>query len=280
VVGCLVGGGAEAFLLRPRHHRAEAGAGEIEIPRPLRPAHGTADRIKLQADLEPLLGENESGGNGRAATVLLDLDGFKDINDTLGQTLGDELLRDVAARLQESVAGKDSVYRSGGDEFIIVLPGQGDPVMLTDTVDGMLRSLAEPMEIGGQRLFVRASAGLAMAPADGRTADELLASADLALGEAKGAGGGAQRLFVPTLRAQAQARRALDLEMRRAFGDKEFELFFQPQVRLRDGVIVGAEALLRWRHPDRGMVGPGAFIDALAKNALSLDVGRWVLYAA
>jgi diguanylate cyclase (GGDEF)-like protein/PAS domain S-box-containing protein len=243
---------------------------------------GLPNRIKLQADLDALLGgrSEDSHDSRRAALVLLDLDGFKDINDTLGQALGDDLLRDVAARLQVSVPGERVIYRCGGDEFVVVLPGQGDPVMLSDTVDRMLRSLAEPMEIGGQRLFVRASAGLAMAPADGGTADELLASADLALSDAKAAGGGAQRLFVPTLRAQAQARRALDLEMRRAFGDKEFELFFQPQVRLKDGAIVGAEALLRWRRPERGIVGPGAFIDALAKNAISLEVGRWGLYAA
>lgn len=238
------------------------------------------NRVKLQADLDSQLSGASGRKGGRAALVLMDLDGFKDINDTLGQASGDELLHEVAALLSESVAGKGKAYRSGGDEFVVVLPGQGDPMLVSAAVDDMLRSLAEPMEIGGQRLFVRASAGIAMAPADGNTADELLASADLALSEAKAAGGGAQRLFVPTLRAQAQARRALDLELRRAFGDKEFELFYQPQVRLSDGAIVGAEALLRWRHPERGIIGPAAFIDALAKNAISIDVGRWVLHTA
>jgi diguanylate cyclase (GGDEF)-like protein/PAS domain S-box-containing protein len=238
---------------------------------------GLPNRVKLHGDLETLLGEERSA---TLSIALFDLDDFKDVNDTLGQTLGDELLQAIAARLTAAVGGGATVYRVGGDEFVIVFAALRDPVALAENVDALLYALGEPIEIGGQRLFIGASAGTAIAPADGRTVDELMSSADLALHEAKSAGGGAHRLFVPILRSQAQARRHLDLELRRAFGDREFEVYFQPQVRLSDGRIVGAEALLRWRHPERGIVGPGAFIDVLSKNAISLEVGRWILQTA
>jgi diguanylate cyclase (GGDEF)-like protein/PAS domain S-box-containing protein len=243
---------------------------------------GLPNRVTLQEDLDALFGggKDDFGAGAYMSIALIGLDGFKDVNETFGQTVGDELLRAIAARLAETARGKAAIYRVNGDEFAAVLAGERDPIVLADVVAKLLRAVAEPIEIGGQRLFVGASAGLAIAPNDGKTVDELIANAGLALHEAKAAGGGTHRLFVPMLRAQAQARRALDVELRRAFGDHEFELFYQPQVRLSDGAIVGAEALLRWRHPERGLVGPGAFIDALARNAISLDVGRWVLQAA
>jgi EAL domain-containing protein (putative c-di-GMP-specific phosphodiesterase class I) len=121
---------------------------------------------------------------------------------------------------------------------------------------------------------------VAIAPNDGVSVDELLANADLALYQAKSAGGRVCRFFLPVLRAQAQARRALDLELRRAFADQEFELHYQPQVRLADEAVVGTEALLRWRHPTRGILAPGAFIDTLAESALAPDIGRWIIRTA
>jgi diguanylate cyclase (GGDEF)-like protein len=216
----------------------------------------------------------------RLSLALIDLDDFKTINDTLGQTAGDEVLKVIGKRLTNVADDRCRIYRVAGDEFVALSERCADPLVITQTVDELLRSIAEPIEVGGQRLFVGASAGVAIAPAHGKSPDELIASADLALQEAKTSGGGSQHMFVPMLRVQAQARRVLDLEMRRAFGDQEFEVFFQPQVRLTDGVIVGAEALLRWRHPEKGIVAPGAFIDALSKNAISREVGRWVLHTA
>ena len=129
-------------------------------------------------------------------------------------------------------------------------------------------------------MFIGASAGIAIAPADGLNVEDLISNADLALYDAKAVGGHTYRLYVPTLRAKAQFRRELDTELRRAFAENEFVLYFQPQVRMSDGAVVGAEALLRWRHPQRGMLAPGAFIEALAESPVALDVGKWVLKSA
>lgn len=144
----------------------------------------------------------------------------------------------------------------------------------------MLKRLAAKFDINGHQLFIGASAGIAIGPTDGRDVEELMSSADLALYDAKSAGGNTCRLFVPVLRAKAHARRALDAELRRACANNEFVLFFQPQVRASDGIAVGVEALLRWQHPERGVLAPGAFIEALSESPVVLDVGRWILHTA
>src|SRR5450631_4345866 len=133
----------------------------------------------------------------------------------------------------------------GGDEFVLVQADCGDPREIAHVVGAVLERLAEKFEINGHQLFIGASAGMAIAPADGANVDELMSNADLALYEAKAGGGNVYRLFIPVLRAKAQARRELDGELRRACTNKEFELYFQPQVRANDGAMVGAEALLR-----------------------------------
>jgi EAL domain-containing protein (putative c-di-GMP-specific phosphodiesterase class I) len=144
----------------------------------------------------------------------------------------------------------------------------------------MQKRLNEPFVINDQLIHLGASAGVAIAPRDGADVEELIASADLALYWAKSAGGRKSRFFLPALRAQAQARRSLGLELRRAFVEHEFEIYFQPQIRLADNTVVGAEALLRWRHPERGLLTPGAFIDTLAESAIAGGVGRWIIRAA
>src|SRR6202140_4900725 len=144
----------------------------------------------------------------------------------------------------------------------------------------MLRRLNEPFLISDQLVHLGASAGVAIAPQDGAGVEELIANADLALYQAKSDGGRNLRFFMPVLRAQAQARRSLGLELRRAFAENEFELYFQPQIRLADHAVVGAEALLRWRHPERGILAPGAFIETLAASSISPDVGRWIIHTA
>jgi predicted signal transduction protein with EAL and GGDEF domain len=171
-------------------------------------------------------------------------------------------------------------YRLGGDEFVLVQADCGDPRVVGQSVTTTLRRLAEKFEVAEHTLFVGASAGIAIAPTDGSDVEELMSSADLALYDAKAAGGNTFRLFVPALRAKASARRELDAELRRACANNEFELFFQPQVRSGDGTLTGAEALLRWRHPGRGVLAPGAFIDALSESPVVLEVGRWILAAA
>jgi diguanylate cyclase (GGDEF)-like protein/PAS domain S-box-containing protein len=241
---------------------------------------GLPNRVNLHDELPALIdagGRPESPG---ASIAMLDLDGFKDINDTLGHSIGDELLMAVARRLTETAADRARVYRLGGDEFVAVFAACGDPLLVTEVVDAMLARMAEPFEIGGQTLFISASAGIAFAPADGSNVEDLIANADLALYEAKGQGGRTYRLFLPAFRARAEARRTLDSELRRAVSENEFELFFQPQVRLSDSAIVGAEALVRWRHPQRGLLGPEAFVDALIESPAVREVGSWILQAA
>ena len=240
---------------------------------------GLPNRLSLQKELGRLLSGDSR--NRPAALVLFDLDGFKDVNDTLGHSTGDELLIEVGQRLI-SVAELRSevVCRLGGDEFVVIVPGCGDPRVVADIVESILKRLTEPFTINEHVLHIGASAGVAIAPNDGGNVDELIANADLALYQAKSDGGRICRFFLPVLRAQAQARRGLDLELRRAFAENEFDLYFQPQIRLADEAVVGAEALLRWRHPVRGILAPGAFIDTLAESAIAPGVGRWIIRTA
>jgi diguanylate cyclase (GGDEF)-like protein len=237
---------------------------------------GLANRVSLHNDLNEVIRANR----GPTAIAIFDLDGFKDVNDTLGHSTGDHLLREVARRLSEFAADGGQFYRLGGDEFVLIKTACGDPIEIAGVVGSVLRRLAEKFEIGGHQLFVGASAGIAMAPTDGADIEELVSNADLALYDAKSAGGNACRLFLPVMRARTIARRELDGELRRASANREFELFFQPQVRTSDGTVTGAEALLRWRHPQRGILAPGAFIDALSESPVVLEVGRWILQSA
>jgi diguanylate cyclase (GGDEF)-like protein len=232
----------------------------------------------LQKELGRLL-----AGDARerpTSIALFDLDGFKDVNDTLGHSTGDELLIEVGRRLTATAENRGQICRLGGDEFVVIIGNCGDPRVVCELVDSMLKYLAEPFEINDHVLHLGGSAGIAIAPNDGSSVDELIANADLALYQAKSEGGGTYRLFLPVLRAQAQARRGLDIELRKAFEENEFELYFQPQIRLADNAVVGAEALLRWRHPFRGVVAPGAFIDALGESPIAPDVGKWIVRTA
>jgi diguanylate cyclase (GGDEF)-like protein/PAS domain S-box-containing protein len=237
---------------------------------------GLPNRLSLQKELGRLL----SGDGGPTAIALFDLDGFKDVNDTLGHSTGDQLLIEVGQRLVEVAGERGQVCRLGGDEFIVIMPGCGNPLVVSEIVEAMLRRLTEPITIGDHVLHIGGSAGVAIAPNDGKSVDELIANADLALYQAKSAGRRAYRFFLPVLRAQAQARRSLDLELRRAYSENEFELYFQPQVRLADGAVIGAEALIRWRHPVAGILAPGTFIDTLAASAIAPEVSRWIIHTA
>jgi len=244
------------------------------------PLTGLPNRISLHEDLEGMV-DGETGSFRRPTSVArFDLDDFKSINDTLGHSVGDRVIQEIARRLMLIAGDAARVYRLGGDEFVAVFAECGDPRVVGKTVDAMLDRIAERMEVNSQLLFIGSSAGIAIAPGDASNGDELLANADLALFEAKSAGGRGYRLFLPVLRAKAHARRELDTELRRAFSENEFELYLQPQLRLRDGAVVGAEALLRWRHPERGIVGPGMFIEAISESPIVLDVGRWILNTA
>ena len=244
------------------------------------PLTGLPNRLSLQKALGRLLAGK--GAKRPISVALFDLDNFKDVNDTLGHSVGDQLLVEVGQRFIEATKAraKVQVFRLGGDEFVLVVPECGDPRLIGEIVDAVLNRLAQNFEINEHSVRVGGSAGIAIAPNDGTTVDELLANADLALYQAKSHGGRTRRFFLPVHRAQVQARRALDLELTRAYAERELEIYFQPEIRLIDGVVVGAEALLRWLHPERGMLMPGAFIEPLATNAIALDVGRWIILTA
>jgi diguanylate cyclase (GGDEF)-like protein/PAS domain S-box-containing protein len=240
---------------------------------------GLANRLTLTETLGSLLKDDHR----QSSIAILDLDGFKDVNDTLGHSTGDRLLIEVAARLKSAVVSRASdalACRLGGDEFVIVVPDCGSPLLIAEVVGEVLSRLSQTYLIGEHVLQLSASAGIAIGPRHGSSVDELLSSADLALYQAKKSGGRTYRFFTPALRAKAQSRRVLDSELRDAFANDEFELHYQPQVRLSDGALTGAEALLRWRHPERGLLSPNAFVDALAESPLALDVGRWILETA
>ena len=217
------------------------------------------------------------GADLPSALSMLDLDGFKDINDTLGHSFGDQVLKKMADRLTAAATSDVTVYRFGGDEFALLLRNCRDPLAAQEVVTQMVKAIEAPFDLEGQRITLGASAGIAFAPRDARTLDELTASADLALYDSKAAGGRTYRLFMPSMRASAQARLDMDKELRRAAANRQFVLYFQPQVNLSTGTVTGAEALLRWNHPSKGLIAPGAFIDALAKSPVAPEVGRWII---
>ena len=237
---------------------------------------GLPNRLTLQKELGRLL----SGNGTSTAIAMFDLDGFKDVNDTLGHSTGDQLLIEIGQCLVDVAGSRGQVCRLGGDEFVVIVPDCSDPLAVGGMIDAMLKKIAEPHKINDHVLHVGGSAGIAIAPADGTTVDELIANADLALYRAKSDGGRVYRFFLPVLRAQAQARRSLDLDLRRAYAENEFEMYYQPQIRLSDRAVVGAEALLRWRHPVAGILAPGAFIETLAASAIAPEVSRWIIRTA
>jgi diguanylate cyclase (GGDEF)-like protein len=270
-----------AQALELRHLKARTAEEQLRRLAHFDQLTGLANRTLLQQELGQLLARQ--AGQAQASIVLFDLDEFKDVNDTLGHSAGDGLLIEVGHRLVEVLhehwpAG--SASRLGGDEFVVMLPNCSDPIGIKQIVDLMLKRLNDPFVINDHLVHLGASAGVAIAPQDGTNVEELIANADLALYQAKSDGGRIMRFFMPVLRAQAQARRSLGLELRRAFAQGEFEIHFQPQVRLADQAVIGAEALLRWRHPARGVLAPAAFIDTLAASAIAADVGRWTIRAA
>jgi diguanylate cyclase (GGDEF)-like protein/PAS domain S-box-containing protein len=244
------------------------------------PLTGLPNRLSLQKILGRLL--SGEGSKRPIAVALFDLDCFKDVNDTLGHSVGDQLLVEVGQRFIEATKErpKVQVFRLGGDEFVLVVADCGDPRIIGEIVDAVLNRLAENFNVNEHSVRVGGSAGIAIAPNDGNTVDDVIANADLALYQAKSNGGRTRRFFLPVHRAQVQSRRMLDLELTRAYAEKELEIYFQPEIRLIDGAVVGAEALLRWRHPEQGILMPGAFIETLATNAIALDVGRWIILTA
>jgi diguanylate cyclase (GGDEF)-like protein len=224
--------------------------------------------------------EEAVANNSPASILLIDLDGFKDVNDTLGHSAGDMLLQMVASRILALVGANDTVARLGGDEFAALLPGLDDPLKAATISDALIKAIAEPFTIDGQPVVIGASIGIALCPAHGQQAEDLLANADLALYQAKAEGRHCRRFFMPGLKHAALNRRTCEIEMRKAAVEKQFELYYQPLVSMADGKLVGAEALLRWRHPQRGILAPGAFFPVLESSLLAATIGEWALKTA
>jgi diguanylate cyclase (GGDEF)-like protein len=215
----------------------------------------------------------------RLALLFIDLDGFSHVNDSLGHATGDELLVRAADRLRSCVRKADLVARLGGDEFTVVLPALRDATDAATVARHVIETLSQPYDIG-HGAFVSASIGIAIFPTDGVTAQELLQHADMAMYRAKAAGRGQHAFFEEAMNDEAQQRLVLDRELRQALEHGQLVLYYQPKLDLRTNRIVGAEALIRWQHPTRGLVAPGPFISFAEESGLIERIGEWVLNTA
>lgn len=212
--------------------------------------------------------------------ISVDIDNFKDVNGTLGVTLGDNVLCTVAERIRMCTRPMDTIARTAGDEFAVLLPHIDDETCALSFAEAMMTAIAKPIHLGSKEVRVTASCGVAISPTHGRDAEQLMSNAGLALSHAKERSGGGAFVFIPSLREEAVERRTYNDELYRAVEEHEFVLFYQPQIRITDRVVVGAEALIRWNHPQRGILSPGVFLSALEAGSLAATVGEWVVETA
>ncbi|MEB6590625.1 MULTISPECIES: bifunctional diguanylate cyclase/phosphodiesterase [Pseudomonas] len=242
------------------------------------PLTGLANRNKLARHLEQAL---LRGSDSPALTLLLlDLDNFKPINDSLGHAAGDAVLQEVATRLRDTTRDGDLVARLGGDEFILVLTGMDNRSEIDRFCARLISRLQQPIVFDNQSLHVGASIGVAQTRTQGFDASELIRCADIALYQAKADGKNTWRYFAAEMNQQIQYRRQLENDLRRALRNQEFELHYQPRYRLSDLRIVAIEALLRWQHPQEGLLGPDIFIPLAEQSDIIVGLGRWVLREA
>ncbi len=240
---------------------------------------GLADRRQLVRSLDAALTAAEAGGN-ETAVLYVDLDRFKPINDTLGHGVGDALLRLVGRRLRTATREDDVVARLGGDEFAVLVPVLATGRDLSALARRVVDILGRPYLVDGHQVNVGASVGVARAPSDGLGGETLLRSADLALYHAKRAGRGTFSFFAPSMASRAQARRTMEIDLRKALALRQFELFYQPQIDLDRNAVIGFEALIRWRHPVHGLVSPANFIPLAEEIGFIAVLGEWALHEA
>ncbi|WP_176556087.1 putative bifunctional diguanylate cyclase/phosphodiesterase [Rubellimicrobium rubrum] len=284
--------GAEFPLELSLTHWIENGAHQFgAIARDVSDRRAAEAQLRREAEIDHLTGianrkfladrMQAACDRGEAAALLLfDLDGFKDVNDSLGHAAGDEVLRHVADRLAEAMEDEGFVARLGGDEFAVLLAGLHDPAKVQALGRRLVASIEKSIEVQERCIYVGASAGVALVPPGSWTPDDLLGDADLALYRAKGDGRSTVRIFTPELRAVSRTRSSVSSSLREAWERREFELYYQPQVQLAGRTLTGAEALIRWNHPTRGLVGPAAFLPVLESSLLAMPVAEWILRTA